>query len=282
MEFFDDPSELEDHIIPLIRYHIDYGEWDLVENDIDQHIDIIKTQLLKMHNAFVKNKSLKKHKKEIHPYYHLLSECKEIDDLLDVKRFEIFHGSGLFSEYLSGSEEFRKCLLALYSMKATLGWEKSFDDEEQVKQDLQRDVDRLHQNLKDAMLIIISSEKWGVEREVEKNERGRKKGQDAPKHLVSLYVCIVEIINGKGGMRLDSRKYSWIFKKIKTYTSDNLYRYKNFSLEYEPDDKRLYQTEYDPDDDKKIIKERNVSIDSVYGYIARMKEDHLRRMKRKK
>ena len=268
MEFFDDPSELDDHIIPLIRHYIDYGEWDLVENEIDQHIDIIKTQLSKMHNNLVKSKSLKKHKKNIPPYYYLLSECKGVGDVLDSKRFQIFRGSGLFPVYLAGSEEFAQCLLACYRIKLTLsGAQPSNDDLNGIKEQ----VDRLHRYLKESMLIIISSEKWGIEKKVgklekkvEKNEKGLKKGRKQIKGMISLYACISDILRERG---LDTKK-SDIFKKLRTYTDYSPYQYKNYELKYDADADKLYQI------DKETDKERKCGMNKVYDYIKKIKKNN--------
>ena len=202
----------------------------------------------------------------IHPYYYLLSECKDVGDVLDCERFQIFRGSGVFPVYLAGSEEFAQCLRALYLMKRTLAWNSSFDDEKQMKQDFPKEVDRLQRYLEKAMLIILMPEAWAGE----KLKAGLKKGRKQPKELVSLRVCIIEIINEKG-MSIESRDYSAIFKKLRTYSDKHPFRYGNYKLIYDPEDEKIYQVDIDTE------KERGVPIKRVYDYIDRIKQEYKRK-----
>ena len=263
MEFFQDPSEIEDQIFCLKGY-IDSGDWDLVENEIDKYINIINFKLRDMNNNLIKTRSIK----NIPPYYYLLSECKNVGDVLDSKRFQIFRGSGLFPVYLAGSEEFAQCLLACYRIKLTLsGGQPSNDDLNGIKEQ----VDRLHRYLKESMLIIISSEKWGIEKKVgklekkvEKNEKGLKKGRKQIKGMISLYACISDILRERG---LDTKK-SDIFKKLRTYTDYSPYQYKNYELKYDADADKLYQI------DKETDKERKCGMNKVYDYIKKIKKNN--------
>ncbi|MCD4674541.1 MAG: hypothetical protein K8S18_00905 [Desulfobacula sp.] len=235
MEFFQDPSELDYHIIPIIREYIKAETWDLVEKEIDKYIDMIKNKLFKMH----------KEKEFLN--FDLLAGCESVSDVLHIRN----HVKNVY-----GMESFNQCLISAYSIKETLLWGQPFEGNiDQLKKDFQKDVDRLQQYLKESILIISIPEIWATE----KIKLGLDKGRKQSKDLESLYACIKNI-----GIEL---KQESIIRKIKTYTDDRPYHYKNFILKYDSQAEKIYQV------DKKTGKQRDISIKRVYDYINRVKKN---------
>lgn len=231
MEFFQDPSEIDDRMLNMNNY-INSADWEEVKAEIFMFIRVIRNQLSKMQNE----------------NFHLLSECKEISDILDIKRHLTVYGA----------ESFAQCLLALYSMKNALFLDQSFDDEEQVKQDLQREVDRLQRYLKESILIISIPEVWASE----KLKAGLKKGRKQMKGMISLYACIRDILREKG---FDA-KHSDICKKLKTYTDYDPYIYGDYELEWDSEAEKLYQT------NSKTLKVRSCNMKKVYEYRKKIRK----------
>jgi hypothetical protein len=266
MEFFQDPNEFDDHIIRVLRHDIDYCEWNFVETEIDKHIDIVKSKLCDMHNKLVKVRSLK----NIPPYFYFLSECKSVSDVLDSKRHQIFHGPGLFAEYLSGSEEFAECLISLFSIKTLLSGQP-FDDEEQVKQEFHTNVDRFQRNLKELMLIFATPKAWSIDRSTAGLDKARPKG--GKKSLRSLTEAIREILENDG---YDSKPAN-IFKKLKKYREynsqypsieENEFLYDGLILFWDPESNVFYEKlDNGKGEPKKIIQ------NTVYDYIRKIKKN---------
>jgi len=121
MEFFDDPSEIDDRIDEL-EYYIGCGDWEEVSSYIDIFILIIKEQLWKMHD-------------ENNPKgYCLVAMCKSASDVLDTKR----HLNVNIAEFFSC------CLLAVYRIKGILSWGSLSDGD---RDEIKFQVGRLKQNL---------------------------------------------------------------------------------------------------------------------------------------
>jgi len=133
MEFFQDPNELDDHIIPIVREYIDEEQWNCLERIIDKIIKIIKTRLHKSHD-----------KNGVVDFFYL-ANCNSVGDILDIKRHLIAYEA----------RPFLQCLLAAYRIKGTLSWgHPSGNDLDELKKEFQSEVDRLQQYLKEALLMI--------------------------------------------------------------------------------------------------------------------------------
>ena len=237
MEFFDDTSEIDQHIQNLKGY-IDSGDWDEVKSEVMAFVRVIKSEL----------KSLPQGD------FHILSGCKKISDILDIKRHLNVYGT----------EEFSKALLSLFRMQETLSWDQPFDDKDQVKQDFYTEVDQIQRYLEKIILIFAMPEKWGLEKKYEKSTKGLKKGAYTLKSLESLNACIIEILNEKGS----DIKPKVIIDKLKKYTDDEPYRYKHFILKYDSESETFFQI------NDKTGKEDPKPLHQVYSYITRNKKKY--------
>ncbi len=238
MEFFDDPSEIEDRIFCLKGY-IDSGYWDEVELENKMYIRMIKNYLCKNQD------------KNYPSDFYLLSICENSGDILDTKRH--LHGYDV--------KPFTQCLLSTYRIKILLWDTTSCDD---LKRDFQKEADRLKVNLQMAWKVIDS-----VDAPIGKQTKiNLKKGPYAGKSLKSLDACIIEILNEKG---FDS-KPKIIIDKIKTYTDDDPYQYKNFLLKFdpglEPGKEKIYEL-----NDKTGI-DKSIWLHQIYNYIKDIKKKY--------
>lgn len=238
MEFFQDPSEIEDQIFCLKGY-IDSGYWDEVELENKMYIRMIKNYLCKNQD------------KNYPSDFYLLSICENSGDILDTKRH--LHGYDV--------KPFTQCLLSTYRIKILLWDTTSCDD---LKRDFQKEADRLKVNLQMAWKVIDS-----VDAPIGKQTKiNLKKGPYAGKSLKSLDACIIEILNEKG---FDS-KPKIIIDKIKTYTDDDPYQYKNFLLKFdpglEPGKEKIYEL-----NDKTGI-DKSIWLHQIYNYIKDIKKKY--------
>lgn len=255
MKFFDDPSEIDYRIIET-KHYIDSADWEEVEAQVNVFIRVLKNQLQKTDNGV----------------FHSLAQCDGVGDLLDIKRhINVF-----------GAEEFRKCLLAVYSIKETLAWDRSFDNEKQMKQDFHKEVDRLQRHLKGATLIIMATEKWNLETKYEKSRKGLKKGPQSKKSLIAIEACIARILK-ESNFNVTNAQIIMKLKKYREFNTkypnieENLFIYENLILTYDAEGDCFIQTDetgkktYRPVKTKTI---QNTYIKRVRSYFDEYERRH--------
>lgn len=239
MKFFDDPSELDDHIIPIIREYINSGDWDLVLEELEQHINILKTELARLD--------------EKHPDhgFWMLVGCENISD--------ISHTRGLIRG--DKGEAFRQCLSALFGIRDTILSGQPFIDTKQLQADFHKDVDDYGKSIKEILLRDTMPEIW-------KKRESLKKGPKTPKSLEALDAAIRYFLEENEHITTAE-----ITKKIKFRTKEKPIEYEipdgdDYFLYFDPEENRIVQTGADN-------KSKSVHIRQIDKYLKRiLKEKH--------
>jgi hypothetical protein len=232
MRFFEDPDELDHHIIPIILDYIEGGFWDLVLCEVENHINIIKKEALRL------DKNHPEHG------YWMLKKCKSA---LDVSRARGFTQG-------DKAEAFRQCLGALFGIRDVIMRDQPFDDEGYIKDEFRTEVELYRRNVKDIMLLDATIQVW-------KKKESLKKGRKEPKGLIVLRLLIYDMLIKHGPISTKD-----LIKKLKVYRDDNPVLWKSddgkvYELKYDPEAEKIYQVEKFGKE-----RERSVSLKQIYDY----------------
>jgi len=214
-KFFDDPSELDDHIIPIIREYINSGDWDLVLEEIEKHLSVLKAELLSLDKRYPD-----------HGFW-LLVGCKTTSD--------VNHTRGIIKS--DKGEAFRTCLMSLLGIRDTLLYGHGVDF---AKEGFLQDIEKYQIAIKEILLRDAMPQIW-------QKDKSLKQGRKQPKGLKSLQAFIQDLIveYGQDITPLD------IKKKIRKYTDDSPYLYQNFEMKYDPESETIYQVDQNTGQERK-------------------------------